>query len=54
MLPSGNDASLALAVWGGKIIVMNPDKLARYNSQDNLMDSMNINMKKRLYVDKFI
>ena len=26
MLPSGNDASLALAVWGGKKLLMNDKK----------------------------
>ena len=26
MLPSGNDASLAIAVWGGKVLIGNGDK----------------------------
>ena len=35
MLPSGNDAAVALAIWGGKKIVEKEEKLSKEDPEDN-------------------
>ena len=37
MLPSGNDASLAIAVWGGKTIIENDEKHTLTDMENSLM-----------------
>ena len=48
MLPSGNDASLAIAVWGGKVLCL------ENINQELDMVGMNLNKKKKIFYDKFI
>ena len=58
MLPSGNDASLAIAVWGGKVIYGNGDTTqANANLEMLLSDRISKNKKiakKTKYYEKFL
>ena len=46
MLPSGNDASLALAIWGGRVLAKNPDKNWNIIAEMKLfVERMNLEVK---------
>jgi hypothetical protein len=47
MLPSGNDASLAIAVWGGKVLTENSDSSA-IDGETSLIK------KKKIFFDRFL
>jgi hypothetical protein len=47
MLPSGNDSSLAMAVWGGRMLIENVEA-SLINSETSLIK------KKKIFYDKFL
>ena len=47
MLPSGNDASLAMAVWGGRVLTENGDT-STIDAETSLMK------KKKIFYDRFL
>ena len=53
MLPSGNDASLALGVWGGRQLIQN-DKKNQPEGSSNLLDECFKKVYKKDYINRFI
>jgi hypothetical protein len=47
MLPSGNDASLAIAVWGGRVLAE--------NTECSIIDAeTSLIKKKKIFYDRFL